>query len=147
MEWQWKAWDGLSKSDLYQLMALRQAVFVVEQDCPYLDADGLDEKAFHLLGFQDGRLGAYARAFAPGEVYEEAAIGRVVTADFVRSTGLGRPLMRKAIEGVRDTWGPVAIKLSAQAHLEAYYNSLGFETCGPGYDEDGIPHLPMRLDP
>jgi ElaA protein len=144
MRWEWKSWTDLSKADLYALMALRQAVFVVEQDCPYLDADGQDQEAHHLLGWEGERLGAYARGFAPGVLYAEATIGRVVTAEFLRGTGLGRPLMEEAMRCVKASWGPVAIKLSAQAHLEPYYGSLGFEVCGPGYLEDGIPHLPMR---
>ena len=73
-----------------------------------------------------------------------ASGGRVVTSPRVRGTGLGRPLMREAIAGVHQTWGPGPIKLSAQAHLRHYYESLGFAVCGEGYLEDGIPHLPMR---
>ncbi len=144
MNWDWKSYEGLSKAELYEVLRLRQAVFVVEQDCPYLDADGQDANAWHLLGWQNGGLVAYARAFGPGEVYEEAAIGRVITSESIRGKGWGRELMEEALRGVRDTWGGVPVKLSAQAHLKAYYNSLGFEVCGPGYDEDGIPHLPMR---
>lgn len=144
MRWKWKDWASLSTEELYELLALRQVVFVVEQDCPYLDADGLDSRAHHLLGYMDDQLVAYARAFPPGEVYTEAAIGRVITAPSIRGQGQGRPLMREAMNCVHRTYGPTAIKLSAQAHLEPYYQSLGFEVCGEGYDEDGIPHLPMR---
>jgi len=146
MRWQWMSWSELNTGDLYAVMSLRQVVFVVEQDCPYLDADGQDDQAYHLLGWDGEQLVAYARAFAPGVVYDEAAIGRVVTSPLIRGTGQGRPLMKEAMRCVRETWGPAAIKVSAQAHLEAYYNSLGFQVCGPGYDEDGIPHLPMRAD-
>ena len=144
MKWFWKSWSELSRDEIYELLQLRQAVFVVEQDCPYLDADGLDPEAWHLMGFQDDELVAYARAFAQGKVYSEAAIGRVITKESIRGQGWGRPLMKEALKGVRNTWGSVAVKVSAQAHLKDYYNSLGFEVCGPGYDEDGIPHLPMR---
>ena len=143
MQWHWKDWSSLNTDELYGLLALRQAVFVVEQDCPYLDADGLDSDAHHLLGYLDGELVAYARAFPPGKVYREAAIGRVITASSIRGTGLGRPLMREAMIRVHQTFGTTAIKLSAQAHLAPYYRSLGFEICGEGYDEDGIPHVPM----
>ena len=146
MRWLWKNWAALSKEELYALLALRQEVFVVEQDCPYLDADGQDQESHHLLGFQDQELVAYARAFPPGVVYSEAAIGRVITAPSIRGTGMGRPLMQEAIRWVEKEWGAVPIKLSAQAHLEGYYGSLGFAICGAGYDEDGIPHVPMRRD-
>ena len=144
MDWRWKDWRGLTKEELYELLALRQEVFVVEQDCPYLDADGLDQKAHHLLGYQEERLVAYARAFPPEVIYAEAAIGRVITSAAIRGTGQGRPLMKTAMERVYEAYGACAIKLSAQAHLEAYYGDLGFAVCGEGYDEDGIPHLPMR---
>lgn len=144
MRWQWTDFQHLSLEDLYALMRLRQEVFVVEQDCPYIDADDQDQRAHHLLGWKEGSLVAYLRAFPPGEVYTEAAIGRVVTSALARGTGLGRPLMREGIRCVAETWGVGPIKLSAQSHLEGYYNSLGFQVCGEGYLEDGIPHLPMR---
>ncbi len=142
--WSWSAFEALHPHELYESMALRQAVFVVEQACPYLDADGLDPRAHHLLGRIDGVLVAYLRAFAPDVLYPGAAcIGRVVTASPIRGQGHGRPLMREGMRRVSETWGAGPVKLAAQAHLEGYYASLGFEVCGPGYDEDGIPHLPM----
>ena len=113
LEWFWKAWSDISREELYALLQLRQAVFVVEQDCAYLDTDGLDPDAFHLLGVQEGSLVAYARAFAPGRVYQEAAIGRVITKESIRGQGWGRPLMEEALRGVRGTWGPVPVKVSA----------------------------------
>ncbi|TNE87986.1 MAG: GNAT family N-acetyltransferase [Deltaproteobacteria bacterium] len=142
--WHWLTFEELGVHRLYAVLALRQAVFVVEQECAYLDADGDDADAMHLLGELDGELVAYVRAFAPGRVYDEACIGRVITAERIRGTGQGRPLMLEAIRQVEATWGPGPIKLSAQSHLRAYYESLGFAVCGEGYLEDGIPHLPMR---
>ena len=126
------------------MMRLRQEVFVVEQNCPYLDADGRDLGAMHLLGWQDESLVAYVRAFAPGDFYTEACIGRVVTAPAIRGTGQGRPLMEEAIRCLQEQWGPCPIKISAQSQLESYYNSVGFKVCGEGYLEEGLPHLPMR---
>jgi ElaA protein len=145
VNWTWRAWTELSTEELYGLLQLRQAVFVVEQDCAYLDADGLDARAWHLLG-RDGRgLMAYARCFPPGVCYEAACIGRVVTSPQARGEGLGRQLMDRAISGTSQRW-PGPIQLSAQAYLERFYQQLGFSVCGPGYLEDGIPHLPMRRD-
>lgn len=142
--WRWSTFEALGARALYDAMALRQMVFVVEQTCPYLDADGLDPRAWHLLGRADGELVAYLRAFAPDVAYPGAAcIGRVVTAPSIRGRGHGRPLMREGMRRVADTWGDVPVKISAQAHLHDYYASLGFAVCGAGYDEDGIPHLPM----
>lgn len=146
MRWSWLRWEAVDRDLLYAVLTLRQQVFVVEQDCPYLDADGRDPAAMHLVavgGAGTNDVVAYLRAFGPDPDDGAARIGRVVTAPAVRGTGLGRLLMREGADRVRATWGPVPIRLSAQAHLERFYASLGFAVCGPGYDEDGIPHLPM----
>lgn len=144
--WRWSALDGLAPRIVYEVLALRQRVFVVEQTCFYLDADGRDLDAVHLLGreAEDGPLVAYLRAFPP-DGRGDAVIGRVVTAPEVRGQGLGRPLMREGIARTWETWGRTPIRISAQAHLASFYGSLGFAVCGPGYDEDGIAHVPMRL--
>jgi ElaA protein len=144
MDWCWTDFKGLDGEALYALLRLRQEVFVVEQDCPYLDADGQDQDAWHLLGYREGALVACLRAFSPGSIYPEAVIGRVVTHASARGQGLGRPLMREGMVRVCQQFGPGPVRVSAQAHLEPYYHSLGFVVIGPGYDEDGIPHLPMR---
>lgn len=141
--WQWQAFGDLSTQDLYALLALRQAVFVVEQDCAYQDVDGLDPGSMHLLGRRAGVLVAYLRALPPSLTGGPAAIGRVVTHGSARGQGLGRPLMREGMRRLWDTWGDQPIHISAQAHLAAYYGSLGFVQDGPGYLEDGIPHVPM----
>ena len=96
IRWEIKSFDALSGSEVYDIIALRDLVFVVEQHCIYLDADGRDKLAFHLMGFDDNNLIAYCRLFAPGLVYEEASVGRVVTHPSVRRTGLGKVLMRQA---------------------------------------------------
>ena len=144
MQWQCLTFDQLTTTQLYAVMRLRQAVFVVEQDCAYLDADGHDFGAMHLLGHLDGSLVAYVRAFGPGQFYAEASIGRVFTSAAIRGRGHGRPLMQEAMRRVAMEWGPCPIKIAAQSHLRAYYESLGFAVCGQEYLEDGIPHLPMR---
>lgn len=148
LDWAWLRFDALGEARLYGVMALRQRVFVVEQACVYLDADGRDPDAFHLIGVADAAprvpVAAYLRAFPPQQGV--AVIGRVVTAPEVRGTGLGRPLMAEGIARVHAAWGRCPIRIGAQAHLEGFYASLGFRTCGPGYDEDGIPHLPMRRE-
>ncbi|MCB0637302.1 MAG: GNAT family N-acetyltransferase [Lewinella sp.] len=142
-----KRFSELSREELYELLALRQAVFVVEQHCPYLDADGQDQAAYHVLGRDTaGRLATYTRLLPPGTAYPDyAAIGRVITADFARGLGYGRPLMEISIQYCHERFGEVGIKLSAQAHLRGYYHSLGFEAYGPYYFEDGIPHIGMTL--
>lgn len=142
--WRWCPFDRLSTADLYAVIALREAVFVVEQACAYLDCDGLDPQAWHLLGTRAGQLIAYLRALPPGTVYpKHAAIGRVVVPADARGTGVGDALMR---EGIARLLAEVSapIQISAQAHLEEWYGRLGFATCGASYLEDGIPHVPMR---
>lgn len=142
MRWRWLAFPDLDVPTLYAVLRLREQVFVVEQACAYLDADGRDPDAHHLLGDDDHGLVAYLRAFPP-DPRGEAWIGRVVVAARARGRGLGHALMREGLDRVGDAWGPCPVRLSAQAHLEQFYGALGFETTGPAYDEDGIPHVPM----
>ena len=144
MRWELRAFDALSVTDLYGIMRLRQDVFIVEQKCAYADADGLDANAEHLYCVDGDAVVACARVFAPGQKRDEAVIGRVVTAPSVRKSGLGRELMRRAIAGIEAQHGRVPIWLGAQKYLQRFYESLGFVRDGEDYDEDGIPHLPMR---
>ncbi len=144
MRFDFAALAALDAPTLYRVLALRAAVFVVEQDCAYLDPDGRDADAWHLLGWEADTLAAYLRVFFPTPGEPAAHIGRVVVAPTHRGRGLGRAVMREGIRRLEARLGPVPIALSAQAHLRAFYGDLGFEVAGPGYDEDGIPHLPMR---
>lgn len=143
----WFAFDDMDAATLYEVLTLRQAVFVVEQDCAYLDADGADVLAHHLLAHDDQGLVGYLRTFAPGVQRPEAIIGRVIVRADARGTGLGARLMRSAWSALQAQHGPVPVFLSAQAHLEPWYAGLGWVVSGPGYDEDGIPHLPMVRTP
>ncbi len=144
--WHWRTWDTLTVGELHDLLQLRAAVFVVEQDCAYQDLDGLDPACHHLLGLDADGLAASVRAVPPGLCHRFPCIGRVVTAARVRGKGLGRPLMTEALRHVTQTW-PGPVHIGAQAHLHDYYASLGFVVAGPEYDEDGIPHLPMDYAP
>lgn len=138
-------WADLGRDDLYDLVVLRQRVFVVEQRCAFLDADGLDRLAVHVLArAESGALVACARVFAAGVTRADAVVGRVVTAPEVRGEGLGRAIMRESV-AVAEALSPGApVYLGAQAHLERFYGSLGFVACTALYDEDGIPHVGMR---
>jgi ElaA protein len=137
--WHVRAFAALSAAELYAIVQLRERVFVVEQKCTYLDADGLDQVATHVWAERDGELVAYLRIVPAGAKFAELSIGRVVTAPSVRGTGLGRELMRRGIAEA----GAVPIRIGAQAHLEAFYNELGFVRASEPYDEDGIPHVEM----
>ncbi len=143
--WRLMAFDDLRVLELYEVLRLRSEVFVVEQQCVFQDIDGLDRNAMHLLGVQGGELAAYARCFAPGVMFAEASIGRVLVRKSARASGLGHALMQQAILATGQVWGPQAIRIGAQAHLAGFYAKHGFVDVGKPYMEDGIPHLEMLL--
>lgn len=147
MEWFTKSFATLSTEELYRIVQLRQQVFVVEQHCVYLDADGYDRAALHLFAVQQGCVVAYCRVLPPGLKYQEASIGRVCTALEKRGSGLGRELMHKALTLVGESYASdsvrVDIRISAQLYLQSFYSSLGFTAVSAPYDEDGIPHIEM----
>jgi ElaA protein len=143
MHWRWQRFPELGVDGLYEVLALRCRVFILEQG-PYQDPDGLDQASWHLQGRDDtGVLQAYLRVVDPGRKYPEPSIGRVITAPEVRGTGLGRVLMREGLQRLEAVWPCQSVRISAQAHLQHFYGSLGFEVQGPPYLEDGIPHLEM----
>jgi ElaA protein len=142
-EFDWLPFSALSGREVHDVLQLRQRVFVVEQNCPYLDADGADPSCWQGLGRVDGVLIATARIVPPGLKYMEPAIGRVVTAPEVRRSGAGRALMISAIAQTKRLFPGQDIRIGAQRYLEKFYASLGFEIVGEPYDEDGIPHVEM----
>ena len=142
------AFDALSLRQLYDLLRLRSAVFVVEQDCVYEDADGLDEGALHVLTTDARGLVGYTRLLAPGTSHAEAsAIGRVVTAPEARGEGLGRAVVTRSIGECRRRWPQSDILIHAQSYLLDFYAALGFVAEGEEFLEDGLPHFRMRLRP
>jgi ElaA protein len=147
IEWQWSRFRGLSVDDLYAVVRLREGVFIIEQNCPYPDADGRDPAAWHLLGWMEyegsRKLVAYARVFEPGVRYEEASIGRVVTAPEVRGTGCGKTLMAEALRRIESLIPGQVVKIAAQRRLEKFYLGFGFRTVSAPYEEDGIIHVDM----
>jgi len=145
--WQWTRFEGLSLQALYELLALRQKVFVLEQG-PYLDADGLDQYSWHLLGRDgSGELLLYLRIVDPGFKYDEPSIGRVVIDKRLRGTGLGRVMMAEALRRCDEAWPGRANRISAQAHLGRFYGEFGFVPVGEAYLEDNIPHQEMLRQP
>ncbi|TKJ28377.1 GNAT family N-acetyltransferase [Blastococcus sp. CCUG 61487] len=132
----------LTPFEVYRLCRLRVDVFVVEQQCPYPELDGRDtEPATEHLWFEvDGEAAATIRVLDDGAT---RAIGRVATASAFRGEGLAARLIEQAVAD----HGDVPLTLGAQAHLEGWYERLGFRRSGPGYVEDGIPHVPMRREP
>lgn len=145
MHWTCAPFAALSVQQLHDALQLRSRVFVVEQNCVFLDIDGLDPETLHLLGHaSNGTLQAYARLIPPGVKSPDALIGRVVTSPTARGGGSGRALMTEAIAQCERLWPGRAITLHAQAHLQRFYGSFGFLPVGQPYVEDGIPHIEMR---
>ena len=138
-----KSFNELSTKELYDLLQLRSDVFVVEQNCVYLDPDGKDEKAYHILGYKNDQLVAYTRVFAPGDYFEDASIGRVVVARNEREHRYGYDIMKASINSVKELFQTETIVLSAQYYLKKFYNNLGFKEVGEEYLEDDIPHIKM----
>lgn len=148
LAWHCAPYADLALDELYALLQLRSQVFVVEQQCPFLEIDGDDDRAWHLLGWTTGdaarpRLGAYARLFVPGIKYPEASIGRVVSHPAVRRTGAGRALMTEALHRIDRLAPGSPVRIGAQRYLERFYASFGFTRAGEDYLEDGIVHLEM----
>jgi len=135
----------LTTDQLYAILKLRQEVFVVEQNCPYLDADGNDHDAYHVIGTDfNGEIQAYTRLAPPGLSYTEySSIGRVLTSSKVRGKRLGKPLMQFSMDWCLRLWPFSPIKISAQTYIVKFYNELGFREVGEPYLEDDIPHIAM----
>lgn len=151
MRWQWSLYDRLSPMEILEIMKLRQAVFVVEQECAYQDADDLDPLSWHLTGWEEDahgkRLVAYLRVVSPGSRFAEPSIGRVITPMTLRGRGLGKALMHEAIKRIPSLYRQTSIRISAQQRMEPFYAGFGFETVSAPYDEDGIPHVEMLRTP
>ena len=143
LNWIYKNFDELTNRELYAILQLRNEVFVVEQNCAYQDVDNKDLNAFHLMAFEDEILAAYCRILPPGLSFEEASIGRVITAPSHRRKGIGITLIEKAILAVSSTIGVQAIKIGAQLYLKKFYESFGFVQTSKVYLEDGIEHIKM----
>lgn len=148
MNWQCLRFTQLTTTQLYELMQLRVDVFVVEQNCPYPELDDKDraDNVFHLLGYEQDKLAAYARLLAPGLSYPNVSIGRVCVAQNQRAKGVGRELAELALSYCQSFWPDQSIDIGAQEYLLEFYQSLGFEALSEVYLEDGLPHLDMRLE-
>jgi ElaA protein len=146
LHWTYKHFSSLTTQELYTILSLRNEVFVVEQNCVYLDSDNKDVDAWHLCGWKDDVLVAYVRILAPGVSYEEASIGRVLTNPAFRKHGYGVELMKVAIEKTLQQFEVEQIKIGAQLYLLNFYSSLGFTQTSEEYMEDGIPHIEMLFD-
>jgi ElaA protein len=147
IDWHFSRFADLTPFDLYDVLAARQNVFILEQTCLYPDIDGYDLEAHHLLGWRDvdgkRQLAAYLRVLAPGAKYDEMSLGRVITTPAARGSGAGRALLDQGIAHAEALHPGHRIRIGAQQYLERFYASFGFETVSAPYDEDGIMHIDM----
>ena len=141
----WKTFAELSLDELYAIINLRQKVFIVEQDCPYIDADYADQDAFHLLAYNDKDLIGYLRAFRPGIKYDGSSLGRIVTEINSRGLGIGKEITKEGVNFLSKEYPDHEIVISAQHRLEHFYVELGFKARGEVYLEDDIDHIQMYL--
>ncbi len=143
ISWTIKKFDELSVQELYAVLRLRSEVFVVEQNCVFQDMDNKDQSSWHLMGWENDQLIAYTRLIPPGVLHGYTSIGRVITSQTARGTGIGKRLMEKSIQEATDRFGKLPIKIGAQLYLREFYNSFGFKQSSDIYDEDGIDHIEM----
>ncbi|MDO3642038.1 GNAT family N-acetyltransferase [Mucilaginibacter sp. L3T2-6] len=140
-----KTFDELTVYQLYQILKLRSAIFVLEQQCLYQDMDDKDQQCYHLMIFEDNQLAAYTRLLPAGLSFKEVSIGRVITNQAFRGRGLARKIMQQSIEACYELFGKQPIRIGAQLYLKDFYGSLGFIQQGEMYLEDDIPHIEMLL--
>lgn len=146
--WVSKPFDALSAREIHRILMLRQDVFVIEQECIYPDIDDKDDDSIHVFGVdQEQRVVAYARLVPPGRKYAEPAVGRVVVAGQGRGVGLGYRLMECVLAEADKIYPGLGNRISAQAHLKAFYEAFGYTQVSEVYDEDGIPHIEMLRPP
>ena len=146
IQWKIKSFENLSVNELYEIMRLRSTIFVVEQNCVYLDIDGKDKVALHLFGEFKGQIVAYSRLFKAGISFDNASIGRVVVDANYRDRKWGHDLMQEAIAGIWSNFGESKITIGAQLYLKKFYESHGFVQTSEMYLEDDIPHIEMKRE-
>jgi ElaA protein len=148
LNFQCKHFNELSVIEFHDIVSVRLKTFVVEQNCVYQDLDGKDKKCYHLICRDGmGNIVATARILPPGISYGEVSIGRVVLQEELRGNGQGHELMNKCMEFCEKEFGRVPVRISAQKHLERFYNGHLFFSTGKNYEEDGIPHVEMLYTP
>ena len=146
IHWEIKAFENLTVNELYDILRLRSEIFVVEQNCVYLDPDGKDKLALHLFGEFNGKIVAYSRLFNSGISFDNSSIGRVTVDINYRDRKWGHDLMRESIAGIKAHFGESKITIGAQLYLKKFYESHGFVQISEMYLEDDIPHIEMKKE-
>lgn len=143
MNWIIKSFSELTTDELYEILKLRNAVFIVEQNCPYLDVDGKDKDSYHLFLKDNNEIISYLRILKKGISYKEASIGRVLVKNDYRRKNISRHMILKSISFIENTLNEKEIKIQAESYLENFYTSLGFQKISDSYLLDNIPHMDM----
>ncbi|EJO5347794.1 GNAT family N-acetyltransferase [Clostridium botulinum] len=143
MEWKMRKFNELSTEEIYEILRIRNQIFIVEQKCPYEDCDGKDKNAYHLFCMDKGKIISYLRILEKGVSYDEISIGRVLVNENYRGTGLAKKSISKAIDFIENNLNEKSIKIQAQHYLLDFYKSFGFKPISEVYLEDNIPHIDM----
>ncbi len=139
--------ESVPRKDWYQIIQLRETIFILEQFCAYVDCDGKDIEARHVYTKVNNEIAAYCRLLDVGLSYSDAAsVGRIVTHPHFRGKGYGHQLLVESIKKIKQHYKEVNVKIGAQCYLEKFYKRYGFKTVSNMYLEDGIPHYTMNLD-
>lgn len=146
MEWLVKKYEELTKDELYNIIKERVDVFVVEQQCPYPEIDGRDKESYHFFALDKDNIIVYLRILEPGISFKEASIGRVLVNKIYRRQGIGKEIIKRAIDFITNKLGYNIIRISAQEYLLDFYTELGFSKVSDVYLEDGIPHIEMVFE-
>ena len=139
-----KKFEELTVEELYEIIKIRSAVFVVEQNCAYQDLDDVDQEAYHVYLKEDGKILAYLRVVDKGKRLDEVSVGRVIS--LKRRCGLGSELMKTGLAVAKEKFGATRVKVGAQTYAKAFYESVGFQQISDEYQEDGIPHIYMLYE-
>jgi ElaA protein len=145
IKWTCKHFSELTTEELYHILRLRSEVFVVEQNCVFLDMDNKDLVCHHVMGWEGKKLLGYSRILRAGISYVESSIGRIVSSPAARGMGIGRELLSESIQAIYRLHGKRDIRIGAQYYLKEFYESYGFVQTGEIYSEDGIDHIEMLL--
>jgi len=143
MSWKIQTYDELTTEELYKIIQLRVNVFIVEQQTCYEDLDNHDQNSIHISYVENGKLCAYSRILPPGEKFEMASIGRVITSQEMRGTGLGKEMIQLALKTIEQRWPSTGVFIQAQEYLKNFYGSFGFQQVSGPYIYDSLPHLDM----
>ena len=143
MDWKLRKFSELNVEEIYEILKVRNQVFIVEQNCPYEDCDEKDKNSYHMFLSDKGKVVAYIRIPEKGVSYDEVSIGRVLVNKDYRGNNFGREIMIKGIEFIEKDLKEKSIRISAQEYLREFYKSLGFKEVSEAYLEDNIPHIEM----